>query len=152
MKKESRFQNFYCWDSFRFSLFDINIISSIGLATKFVLTSDKIRAAKVGFLGFWFYLVKKEQFFFVFLIIFSINSMLHTVQTKLFTVYLMIFGDCDNNFVFINALKYTIYACYFFLFLGYKPNKQTKTFDFEKNLFFCTPGQLKSFDVKILIQ
>ena len=43
----------------------------------------------------------------------------------------MISGDCDNNFVFINALQYTIYgmalyAYYFFLFLGYKPNKKTK--------------------------
>ena len=35
------------------------------------------------------------------------------VQTKLFTV-LMICGECDNNFVFINALQYTIYAYYYF--------------------------------------
>ena len=63
----------------------------------------------------------------------------------------MICGDCDNNFVFINALQYTIYAYYFFLFLGYKlknqktkkkqnQKKNKKTFDFEKNLVFCTPA------------
>ena len=40
----------------------------------------------------------------------------------------MIFGDCDNNFVFINALQYTLYMhIIFFLFLGYKPkNQKTK--------------------------
>ena len=54
----------------------------------------------------------------------------------------MIFGDCDNNFVFISPLHYTIYA-YFFYFLGYKLQNQKikakteKTFDFEKNLFFA---------------
>ena len=41
-----------------------------------------------------------------------------SIQTKLFTVYLMIFGDCDDNFLFISkyvsnaafahALQYTI--------------------------------------------
>ena len=74
----------------------------------------------------------------------------------MFTVYLMIFGDCDNNFVFINALQYKTYAYYFFLFLGYKLKNQKKTkknknktkktqknkkptFDFEKILVFCAP-------------
>ena len=28
----------------------------------------------------------------------------------------MIFGDCDNNFVFINALQYTMYTYDFFSF------------------------------------
>ena len=63
----------------------------------------------------------------------------------------MINGDCDNNFVFINALQYTLYMhIIFFLFLGYKPKNQKKkhkkpkknkktTSDFEKNLFFCNP-------------
>ena len=60
----------------------------------------------------------------------------------------MIFGDCDNNFVFINALQYKIYA-YFFLFLGYKPkNQKNKTkkkkkkkanFWFWKKLGFLHP-------------
>ena len=29
---------------------------------------------------------------------------MYKLQTKVFTVYLMILGDCDNKFVFINAL------------------------------------------------
>ena len=55
------------------------------------------------------------------------------MQTKLFTVYLMIFGDCDNNFVFINALQYKIICILFFLlFLGYKPKNQKKNKNKQK--------------------
>ena len=37
----------------------------------------------------------------------------------------MILDDFDNNFVFINALRYTIYA-YYFILLSYKPPQKTK--------------------------
>ena len=58
----------------------------------------------------------------------------------------MIFGDCDKNFVFINALQYYQYIFYFFYFLGYKPKKKTKKNQkkpkkeiliLKKNLFFA---------------
>ena len=70
------------------------------------------RAAKVVFFRFWFYLVLKkgQTLFFQFF-----QYILYKVQTKLFTVYLMIYGDCENNFVFINAQYVNIT---FFLFLG----------------------------------
>ena len=35
----------------------------------------------------------------------------------------MILGDCDNNFVFINALQY---MHIFFSFSGFKPKQKTK--------------------------
>ena len=40
----------------------------------------------------------------------------------------MICGDCDNNFVFINALQYTIIYMHIiiFLFLGYKLKRNKK--------------------------
>ena len=67
----------------------------------------------------------------------------------------MICGDCDNNFVFINALQCTIYAyicILFFSFLGYKLKNQQikqqttikpkKNFWFwKKNMDFCTPAE-----------
>ena len=63
----------------------------------------------------------------------------------------MICSDCDNNFVFINALQCRYNICIlFFLFSGYKlKNQKTKkktikqkknnipTFDFEKTWFFA---------------
>ena len=53
------------------------------------------------------------------------HKILHEVQTKLFTVYLMLLGDCYNNFVFINALQYAIYAYCISSFFRLK-NKKTK--------------------------
>ena len=63
----------------------------------------------------------------------------------------MLLGDCYNNFVFINALQYAIYAYCIFSFFRLKnkipkkqkKNKKTKknkpTFDFEKFMVFSTP-------------
>ena len=79
-----------------------------------------IRASKLDFPGCLFYLFffnqkkkQKSESIFLFFIFFN-KYYKKYVQTKLFTVYLMIFGDCDNNFVFI--LQYTIYAYYFYFF------------------------------------
>ena len=41
---------------------------------------------------------QKGQTFFIYLYFFQ--YIVYKVQTKLFTVYLKIFSDCDNNFVF----------------------------------------------------
>ena len=39
----------------------------------------------------------------------------------------MTFDECDNNFVFINALQYKIICIvFFFLILGYKPKNKKK--------------------------
>ena len=64
----------------------------------------------------------------------------------------MLLGDCYNNFVFINALQYAIYAYCISSFFRLK-NKKTKdqktnktkknknpTFNFEKIMVFCTPA------------
>ena len=49
---------------------------------------------------FGFFKTKKGQIFLG--VFFFFQKFLHKVQTKLFTVYLMVLGDCYNNFVFIN--------------------------------------------------
>ena len=38
----------------------------------------------------------------------------------------MLLGDCYNNFVFINALQYAIYAYCIFSFFGLKNQKAKK--------------------------
>ena len=100
----------------------------------FSLFLNRCRGGKVGFLGFWFYLVffffffkKKKNLGFLFF--FNFFNKCYT-KYKPITVHSS-FNDLwwlwYNNCVFINALQCTIYAFSFFLFSGYKlKNKKNK--------------------------
>ena len=62
----------------------------------------------------------------------------------------MLLCDYYNNFVFINALKYTIYAYCIFSFFRLKDKKPKKqkqkktTFEFEKIMVFSTSAHNKT--------
>ena len=56
-----------------------------------------------GFICFFIYIFSITKKAKNFILIFSNKYYIKYKPCKLFTVYLMIVGDCDNNFVFING-------------------------------------------------